>query len=66
MAQPTVWVIVDDGSTDETLALASSLAEEHPWIHVVSADGSTLERGGPIVRAFNVGLAELEPLPDSL
>ena len=64
VAKPTAWVIVDDGSTDETLALGSSLAEEHPWIRVVSGDGGALERGGPIVRAFNVGLAELEPLTD--
>lgn len=64
VAKPTAWVIVDDGSADETLALGSSLAEEHPWIRVVSGDGGALERGGPIVRAFNVGLAELEPLTD--
>ena len=62
--RPTAWVIVDDGSTDDTLSLVTSLAEEHPWIRVVSAGGSSLERGGPIVRAFNAGLAELEPLPD--
>jgi poly-beta-1,6-N-acetyl-D-glucosamine synthase len=64
VAKPTAWVIVDDGSADETLSLVASLAQEHPWIQVVSGDGGALERGGPIVRAFNAGLAELEPIPD--
>jgi biofilm PGA synthesis N-glycosyltransferase PgaC len=64
VAQPTAWIIVDDGSADETLSLVTSLAEEHPWIRVVSGGGGALARGGPIVRAFNAGLAELEPLPD--
>jgi biofilm PGA synthesis N-glycosyltransferase PgaC len=64
VAKPTAWVIVDDGSADETLSLVASLAQEHPWIQVVSGDGGALERGGPIVRAFNAGLAELEPMPD--
>jgi glycosyltransferase involved in cell wall biosynthesis len=63
-ARPEAWVIVDDGSVDETLSLVSSLARAHPWIRIVSAGGSALARGGPIVRAFNAGLAELEPLPD--
>ena len=62
--RPAAWVIVDDGSTDGTRSLVTSLAREHPWIRVASAGGGTLERGGPIVRAFNAGLAELEPLPD--
>ena len=62
--RPADWVIVDDGSTDDTPSIVTSLAREHPWIRVASAGGGTLERGGPIVRAFNAGLAELEPLPD--
>jgi poly-beta-1,6-N-acetyl-D-glucosamine synthase len=64
VARPTAWIIVDDGSTDATLSLVTSLARQHPWIRVVSAGGGALERGGPIVRAFNAGLAELEPLPE--
>jgi glycosyltransferase involved in cell wall biosynthesis len=64
VAKPTAWVIVDDGSADETLSLVASLAQEHPWIQVVSGDGGALERGGPIVRAFKAGLAKLEPMPD--
>ncbi len=32
--RPTVWVIVDDGSSDRTVEIATTLAEKHPWIRV--------------------------------
>jgi poly-beta-1,6-N-acetyl-D-glucosamine synthase len=32
---PAQWVIVDDGSADETADIALSAADMHPWIHVV-------------------------------
>jgi poly-beta-1,6-N-acetyl-D-glucosamine synthase len=61
---PSAWVIVDHGSTDETGRLAAQLADEHPWIRVVSMTGeATPTRGGPIVQAFNAGLAALDEEP---
>jgi biofilm PGA synthesis N-glycosyltransferase PgaC len=32
---PAEWVIVDDGSTDETAILAFAVASKYPWIQVV-------------------------------
>jgi biofilm PGA synthesis N-glycosyltransferase PgaC len=32
---PLHWVIVDDGSTDETPQLVEKFAKEHPWIELV-------------------------------
>jgi poly-beta-1,6-N-acetyl-D-glucosamine synthase len=61
---PETWLIVDDGSTDGTSDLLSSLTAEHPWIKSMSAGGAQLQRGAPIVRAFHAALTELEPLPD--
>jgi poly-beta-1,6-N-acetyl-D-glucosamine synthase len=63
--RPNAWVIVDHGSTDETGLLASRLADEHNWIHVVSMAGE-LEptRGGPVVQAFNAGLDALPAWAD--
>lgn len=63
--RPVRWVIVDDGSSDGTDAIAARYAREHDWIVVVSSgrDGARA-RGGAIVAAFNAGLAALEEMPD--
>src|SRR4051812_36457380 len=64
--QPERWVIVDDGSSDGTSAIAAALADEHGWITVVPfAEDGDRSRGGRIVRAFEAGLAAAgAPPPD--
>jgi biofilm PGA synthesis N-glycosyltransferase PgaC len=63
--RPLAWVVVDDGSSDGTFELASSYAAEHDWITVIrSRSSGRRERGAPIVRAFNQGLASLDAQPD--
>src|SRR4051794_860135 len=57
--RPAEWMIVDDGSTDATPAIAAAAAGEHDWIRVVTRPGRTSTargRGKPIVEAFNAGL----------
>lgn len=62
---PVQWVIVDDGSTDATPAIAEALAAEHDWITVVRPGGSAERaRGAPIVRAFDAGVATLRERPE--
>lgn len=57
---PEAWIIVDDGSTDATLACANALAESTDWVRVVELEsGAGMARGGPIVRSFTAGVAEL-------
>ena len=59
--EPLAWVIVDNGSSDDTIEVAERLAAEHAWVRLVSATGEEAPtRGGPIVRAFLEGLAALE------
>ena len=59
---PAQWVIVDDGSSDATAAIAAAAAERAPWITATSTGperGATRTRGGAIVRAFDHGRAQL-------
>jgi len=42
--RPSLWIIVDDGSTDDSLSLATRLASQHDWIRVVIRDVHTSER----------------------
>ncbi len=63
--RPVRWVIVDDGSTDDTRSIAEHWASQHPWIAVVSADEKhERARGAPIVAAFKRGLRELDERTD--
>jgi len=62
---PLEWVIVDDGSSDDTVEIARGLAAEHDWIKVrETGDGGPRSRGGRIVRAFGIGLQALGEQPD--
>jgi biofilm PGA synthesis N-glycosyltransferase PgaC len=63
--RPLEWVVVDDGSSDGTRALAEAYAARHPWIRVLDA-GPAHERarGAPIVQAFRRGVAALRRRPE--
>jgi biofilm PGA synthesis N-glycosyltransferase PgaC len=63
--RPTQWVIVDDGSVDDTRRIAEAYATDHEWITVI-ASGRTgrRARGAPIVEAFDRGLEALHQRPD--
>jgi poly-beta-1,6-N-acetyl-D-glucosamine synthase len=62
--QPLQWIIVDDGSTDNTRSIAEDWASEHPWIKVIASEKQhERARGAPIVAAFNRGLRELAERP---
>src|SRR5690349_5231489 len=62
---PLAWVIVDNGSTDATVDVATELALTRPWIRVISvpAEPGRPKPGAPIVRAFHAGLRELDGTP---
>jgi glycosyltransferase involved in cell wall biosynthesis len=58
---PRYWIIVDNGSTDETTTVVQRLTSEHSWISlVVSESDRGKTRAEPIVRAFHAGLAKLK------
>ena len=63
--RPLRWVVVDDGSTDETRAIAERFAAEHDWIRVIeTGPRKQRARGAPIVRAFAAGRGALDVRPE--
>ena len=57
---PDELVIVDDGSTDATGAIADAAAAEYPWIHVVHrTDRGERKVGGGVVNTFYEGYESL-------
>lgn len=58
---PKLWILVDNGSTDETEVIASALASKHHWIRVAKNNPrSGKTRAEPIVEALHVGLEKIE------
>ena len=54
--RPACWVIVDDGSTDETFAIAERAAREHDWIRVLRRrDRGQRVLGSGVIHAFEYG-----------
>ena len=59
--RPCRWVIVDDGSSDETGMLVDAAAREHDWIVAVHRnDRGFRKQGGGVVEAFYDGYARIE------
>ena len=59
--QPQEWLLVDDGSTDDTRAIIESYAANHPWIRVIGRDDRGYRQlGSGVIVAFNFGRERLE------
>lgn len=60
MAQQTIkpaeWIIVNDGSTDETAEIVAKYAADYPWLKLVHReDRGIRQRGKGVVETFYVG-----------
>src|SRR3954452_14943030 len=55
---PALWVIVDDGSRDETPAILDEYAKNLPYIRIIRrADRGDRKLGGGVIEAFDEGYA---------
>ncbi len=59
---PAKWVIVDDGSTDETPRILADYASRHPWIQIITRKDRGHRAVGPgVIEAFYAGYAAINP-----
>lgn len=59
--RPTKWVIVDDGSTDDTPAILAGYAARYEWISIVTrADRGSRAVGPGVVDAFYSGYQTID------
>jgi poly-beta-1,6-N-acetyl-D-glucosamine synthase len=59
---PALWVIVDDGSTDETPRILAEYAERFPYIKIITRpDRGERKLGGGVIDAFYAGYEAIDP-----
>lgn len=57
---PALWVVVDDGSTDETAAILAEYSRRLPYLRVIRRDDRGGRQVGPgVIEAFYAGLNEI-------
>lgn len=60
---PVKWVIVSDGSTDDTDAIVEKYADRHEWIELLRMPERRERNFAAKVHAFNAGLDRIKDLP---
>ena len=59
---PALWIIVDDGSSDETPAIVQDYAARLPYLRLIRRENRGHRKVGPgVIEAFNVGYATIDP-----
>jgi glycosyltransferase involved in cell wall biosynthesis len=60
--RPAKWVIVDDGSTDDTPRILAEYARRHDWIEIVTRGDRGGRSVGPgVIEAFYAGYRTISP-----
>jgi poly-beta-1,6-N-acetyl-D-glucosamine synthase len=60
--RPAKWVIVDDGSTDDTPRILAEYARRHDWIEIITLGDRGRRSVGPgVIEAFYAGYRAINP-----
>jgi poly-beta-1,6-N-acetyl-D-glucosamine synthase len=60
--RPAKWIIVDDGSTDETPAILAEYQAKHDWIEILTRSDRGRRSVGPgVIEAFYFGYNAIRP-----
>jgi hypothetical protein len=58
---PSLWIIVDDGSTDETPQILEEFARRHDYIRIIRREDRGKRAVGPgVIEAFYAGLEQID------
>lgn len=59
---PALWLIIDDGSKDETPQILAEYAQKVPWIKIITRkDRGDRKLGGGVIDAFYTGYDTINP-----
>ena len=59
--KPVEWLLVDDGSTDNTYAIAERASQLYPWIRVIKRQNRGVRAVGPgVVEAYYFGYDQIQ------
>jgi poly-beta-1,6-N-acetyl-D-glucosamine synthase len=60
--RPAKWIIVDDGSTDDTPTILAEYKSKHDWIEIVTRSDRGHRAVGPgVIEAFYAGYETIDP-----
>ena len=60
--KPKLWLIVDDGSTDESPKILKKYADEYPFIQILTRKNRGFRNVGPgVIDTFYAGYREIDP-----
>jgi glycosyltransferase involved in cell wall biosynthesis len=63
VVRPSAWIIVNDGSSDETAGIIDAASVSHPWIKAVHRhDRGFRKSGGGVIEAFYDGYSQAPEL----